>query len=498
MDVVIPGPTRIFDVSRQWNVSCDREQLLETLRTATMRAAVLGRGVLASFTQPLEWCDAIRIFAGFKQLDLGDCFFWEHPAAQYALVGAGAAITIETPGISHSSTLSTTWEALLRDAVIKHASLDARDEAYGPYLFGGFAFDALSSRTNLWAGFPDGLLILPHILIRSDADRVTLTINKDMHAHDDIEDAAREIVLTVMRLRQAVERISSSAIQEAAKQSQVLSMQNIQSSSSWMKLVANTVKKIQRGTYEKVVLARGVMVTSPTSQADFDIPSILHRLRQSNLNAFTFALQRGKRYFVGATPERLARTHNALIETMALAGSAPRGVTDEQDLRFGTKLLQSLKNKQEHAIVVATICETLEKSCTEVWSADTPRLLKLKNVQHLETPIIGELIPGHTILDAISSLHPTPAVGGFPHEAAFQEIREHEQLDRGWYAGPVGWLDSHGNGEFAVALRSALIHGNEAALFAGCGIVAHSSPQSEYTETCLKFRAMLRGLGGEM
>jgi len=132
-----------------------------------------------------------------------------------------------------------------------------------------------------------------------------------------------------------------------------------------------------------------------------------------------------------------------------------------------------------------------------VYVHPVPQLLKLKNVQHLKTPITGELISGRCILDVMADLHPTPAVGGFPRQAALEAIRNTEKLDRGWYAGPLGWINASGEGEFAVALRSGLIDGGQATLFAGCGIVSDSDPRSEYAESCLKFEAMLRGLGGE-
>jgi isochorismate synthase len=179
---------------------------------------------------------------------------------------------------------------------------------------------------------------------------------------------------------------------------------------------------------------------------------------------------------------------------MALAGSAPRGATEEEDQRLGNELLQNLKNQEEHRVVVTTIHDVLANSCSRVWVADTPHLLKLKNIQHLETAITGSLLPGHSILEAIEDLHPTPAVGGFPRQSALAAIRAYEQLDRGWYAGPIGWIGASGNGEFAVALRSALVDGNQATLFAGCGIVAASQPESEFAESCLKLEVMLRGL----
>jgi isochorismate synthase len=252
---------------------------------------------------------------------------------------------------------------------------------------------------------------------------------------------------------------------------------------------------IQQGAFEKVVLARDMQVMLNDPTGTFDIDATLQRLRESYPAAYVFAVQRGERFFVGATPERLVQAQDGQIHTMALAGSARRGETEEEDAQLGTELLQSEKNNSEHAIVVAMVREALENHCTSVHVSAAPQLLKLKNLQHLKTPIAGELIPGRCILDVIADLHPTPAVGGFPRHAALEAIRNTEKLDRGWYAGPLGWIGASGHGEFAVALRSGLIDGSKATLFAGCGIVSGSDPQTEYAESCLKFQVMLRGLG---
>jgi isochorismate synthase len=264
----------------------------------------------------------------------------------------------------------------------------------------------------------------------------------------------------------------------------------------WKEQVTRAVHTINEGTIDKVVLARGVEVESGDSE-DFTIADTVQRLRQSYPGAYVFVFQRGQRYFVGATPERLVCSEDGQIQTMALAGSAPRGTTPEEDQRIGTELLQSEKNQGEHQYVVENIHHALSSLCSRVWVADAPHLLKLKNIQHLETPIMGDLLAGHSILEAIEDLHPTPAVGGVPRIPALSAIREYEQLDRGWYASPVGWIGTSGNGEFAVALRSGLIEGSHATLFAGCGIVADSDPESEYQESCLKLQVMLRGLGGD-
>ena len=544
---MIVDTTEVYDTAWQWPIYCNHEQLLLTLREAASRSAHLDRGVLASLTQPIEWYDALRVFTA--STGLGERFFWEQPSEQSALVGVGTATTIETHGNTRFTTAAAAWRVLLQEAVIRYSSgcRGGRDEG-GPLLFCGFAFDPLCSHTLLWDGFPDGLLVLPRLLLSCQAGRATLTINKIVQASDDIEHDAEEIAVSVRRLRAAIEASPEGGGTDGHKATSLTPQQPVERSGrilqvplsaqegggkhtplqadEWSELVAESVKMKHQGAYEKVVLARGIRVTPvdaknresclawsaaersrPTFRGKvsddryptgaFDVSVTLNRLRRSYPGASIFAMQRGERYFVGATPEQLIRAQNGQIQTMALAGSAPRGTTEEEDRQIGTELLQSKKNKVEHAIVVAMMREALANLCTRLWVADTPQLLRLKNIQHLETPIVGELIPGRCILEAIEGLHPTPAVGGFPRQAALEAIRAGERLDRGWYAGPIGWVGANGNGEFAVALRSALIDGAEATLFAGCGIVADSDPQSEYDESCLKLQVMLRGLGGE-
>ena len=178
---------------------------------------------------------------------------------------------------------------------------------------------------------------------------------------------------------------------------------------------------------------------------------------------------------------------------MSLAGSIRRGRTPEEDQQLGQALQDSVKDRNEHTVVVQAMVEALYATCASLTVGPTG-LLKLGNIQHLCTPIIGPVADGQTLLDLVERLHPTPAVGGRPRVVALHWIRQHEQLDRGWYAGPVGWVDERGEGEFAVALRSALLHGDRATLFAGCGIMADSDPEREYVESSLKLKPMLTAL----
>jgi isochorismate synthase len=367
----------------------------------------------------------------------------------------------------------------------------------GPVFFGGFAFDPLTPRTSLWTGFPDGLLILPDLLLSHNAGHVTLTVNRMIGAEDSVEQCGEEMIAGVKRLLDAIvgaQFIAPSGGIDTHQGAINRAPTDMLPASEWMALVAETVQRIREGAYEKVVLARGIQVTLPAHTDTFDIPATLQQLRQSYPDTYVFAIQRGERFFVGATPERLIQAEDGQIRTMALAGSARRGAGEEEDMQIGLELLQSQKNNAEHALVVTMVRDALLTHCSHVHVVEKPQLLKLKNVQHLKTPIVGELLPGRCILDVMANLHPTPAVGGFPHEAALTTIRSIEQLDRGWYAGPLGWIGPSGHGEFAVALRSGLIDGNRATLFAGCGIVADSDPESEYTESCLKLQVMLGGL----
>ncbi len=497
MKVVISDPFGAHKTTGtgKWSISSDHKLLLRTLREAARHAAQQKRNVLASFTQPVEWCDTVRAFTGARLAGLGECFFWEQPAEQNALIGVGAATTIETNGITCFTASASAWRTLMNDAVVAYAPTTVHTPGSGPILFGGFAFDPLSPRTHLWADFPGGLLILPRLLLSYSDDYVTLTVNKMIQASDDIEQCAQEIEVSVRHLQAAIEHAPPAILQEETCNE--ISIHEIRPASEWMEKVANIVHMIQHGAFEKVVLARDIQVILHDPPGVFDISTTLRRLRESYPTAYVFAIQRGERFFVGATPERLVQAQNGQIHTMALAGSARRGETEAEDAQIGRELLQSEKNNSEHAIVVAMVQEALQNHCTDVHVSAAPQLLKLKNVQHLKTPIAGELIPGRCILDVMADLHPTPAVGGFPRHAALEAIRNIEKLDRGWYAGPLGWIGASGHGEFAVALRSGLIDGSKATIFAGCGIVADSDPQTEYAESCLKFQVMLRGLGGK-
>jgi isochorismate synthase len=436
--------------------------------------------------------EPLSLLRACQRLAPGECFYWEQPTRQVALVGAGTALSIVTEGSERFANAAMAWQWLREEAVIDYASTGA--PGYGPTLVGGFGFDPLRARTDLWRDFPDGLLVLPRLLFQQRDQQATLTLSCRVSPTDNLDNLTNSLCAELTRLSPLLAGLSLLPVSEAAE-APGYSLSDIEPAEAWQELVAETVRAIGRETYSKVVLARSAGVVA--DEQPFSVVQTLQRLRQSYPSACVFALQRGSRAFVGATPERLVHARDGRLHTMALAGSAPRGANEEEDRQRGSELLASAKNRGEHEIVSAMIRDSLAPLCSHIWIADTPELLRLKNIQHLQTAIVGELQPGRTLLEALQALHPTPAVGGTPTEEALTYIREHEKLDRGWYAGPLGWVDLQDNGEFVVALRSALLESRRATLFAGCGIVKDSDPAAEYAESCLKLQVILRSLSGE-
>ena len=247
----------------------------------------------------------------------------------------------------------------------------------------------------------------------------------------------------------------------------------------WADAAQTHLDAITRGELVKVVLARRRQVTSPVP---FSSERILRRLRARYAAATIFAMRYGDRVFLGASPEMLGVVRAGRLETAAIAGTCwPDAPID---------LRNDPKERHEHQVVVDHMCAALEPICDQLAIASEPDLLRLPNVEHLRTCIRGELIAGAGIGDVAGRLHPTPAVAGMPTAAALLAIREAEHFDRGWFAGPIGWSNGSGDGESAVAIRSALVAGSEATLFAGCGLVLGSEVNREWEESGAKLEAM--------
>ncbi len=259
------------------------------------------------------------------------------------------------------------------------------------------------------------------------------------------------------------------------------------SAPEWERAVAAAVGRITAGDLRKVVLARDLYASA---DGPIDARVLLRRLAVRYPDCFTFACAG----LVGATPELLIRRNGREVSSLVLAGTKPRGATAGEDARLAAELLGSVKENEEHRYAAASLREALAPLCEVLEVRDSPELMTFANVQHLGTRVRGTLAVNRSALSLAAALHPTAAVGGTPADAAVELIRELEKMDRERYAGPVGWMDAAGNGEWGIALRCARLDGNRARLFAGCGIVAGSDPAAELAETQVKFRPMQTAL----
>ncbi|WP_017574678.1 isochorismate synthase [Nocardiopsis kunsanensis] len=255
----------------------------------------------------------------------------------------------------------------------------------------------------------------------------------------------------------------------------------------WKEAVSDTIAHIRGGELEKAVLARDAVARA---EGPIDVRVLLERLRRRFPSCFTFSVDG----MVGATPELLLRREGDRMTSLVLAGTRPRGQDQEHDRALGEDLLASAKDDQEHHLAVDSLRVALGPLVEELDIPRAPELLRLANVQHLATHVGARFAEGVSALDAVAALHPTAAVGGTPTEAAMRLIAGTEGMDRGGYAGPVGWIDGDGNAEWGIALRCARVEGARARLFAGGGIVAGSDPEAELAETESKFRVIREAL----
>ena len=449
-----------------------RHSLLFAMDTACKKACAEGRPVLAVASSPVPHTDLLSAFARYSRHN--DVNLWLGLAGK-SMLGVGSALECLGQNSSRFLTVSSEWHAAVEGAVV--------EGDIAPFALGGFRFDPACSISPMWKNFKDGALSIPRLAVLHLEDSGCHVVAADyVPPHADL--ASRfEHMVSLWENRDPISGFAPLA--------PPLLLESEKEKHRWHALVHAALHDISQGKARKIVAARTLRVKA---NAPFVVPEIVRRLRVDNPKAAVFAFGRNGGYFVGATPEVLLTANAGAFRTMALAGSAPRSEDPTQDAAFGQELLASEKELQEHDFVVQAVSRALRSRCRCITVDASPSLHKLKSVQHLVTHFEGEIIPPYNILDIIELLHPTPAVGGVPCNSALEFLRAHEGFDRGWYAGPVGWLDALGNGEFMVSLRSGLIDGRNAVLFAGCGLVAGSDPEKEYRETQLKLSTMLDGV----
>jgi len=413
----------------------------------------------------------------------GKRFFWKDPSGKNMIVGIGICEKIESSlGESSYSHVENRWKSLLEKAIVYN---EFNHIGIGPVLLGGFAFDPLKEKTELWDGFSEAHFYVPQFMLSEIDGNQFITTNILIHS-DKIEYAKEVLKKQSFALPKRIEEYTPVSLPSIQKVMEV-------DREKWKVTVDKVIRKLD-GNLKKVVLARASKVNFTK---DIVTESVLRNLIQQQSNGYIFALEAHDKCFTGASPERLVKKAGDTVFSTCLAGSISRGNNEVEDSALAEELLSDSKNREEHNYVVKMIKNAMEEVCTTVEIPANPQIMKMRDIQHLYTPVSGKVKETESLISLIRLLHPTPALGGFPRDEALEVIREVEGLDRGLYGAPIGWLDYEGNGEFAVSIRSGLLHGNSATIFAGCGIVADSDPELEYMETAIKFKPMLTALGGK-
>lgn len=355
----------------------------------------------------------------------------------------------------------------------------------GPHFFCSFTFFDQNADSRLM--FPAATIVLPEWQVSRNGEHCLVVANVVLNAATKLE----ETVDRLWRTWQTIRSIRYELVMPAIDHRDLLIRRDVADTQHFKYAVRAALTAIQQAMFHKVVLAHAVDVTSPLP---FDAIAALHRLRTLYAGCYLFLTSNDQgQQFIGASPERLVSMRDGQLETGALAGSAPRGKTTRDDAVLAQRLLASVKEQHEHRVVSQFICQQLAQLGLSSQSSPV-RLLQLSNIQHLQTPIHAMVPPETPLLDIVAALHPTPAVAGMPRPIACDYIRRYEPFERSLYAAPIGWVDHHGNGEFAVGIRSALLNGRHARLFAGAGIVEGSEPDRELAEVQLKLQALLQAL----
>jgi len=470
----------IFDIPLEGRA--DPDDLRAFLAACREAAETDDHAKVASITLAVRHIDPLAVLDSIYE-GTAHHFYMENRHRDWAVAGAEAVVAGSWNGPGRFRSAREFAEDLQAHVI---AIGDMTLPLSGPLFFCGFSFfDSVEADEP----FPGGLVFVPAWQVARVGGRYVAVANALIQPGMDVD-------LVANRIWSAHEKFTSFSYDSPPKAPvyHILGEQEVGGEGTFAENVREGLGQIRSGAYEKIVLSRAVDLEFDNSCQPL---KILNRLRQdySRCNCFSLQNEEGVS-FIGATPERLVAVRDRRFATEAIAGSVGRDPDAGRDARLARELLSSEKDLREHRHVVESIRRRLDAVGIDVRVDRDPDLLVLPNVQHLRTPIEGELPEGVHILDLAESLHPTPAVGGTPREPALEDIRRLEPFRRGLFAGLTGWFDTRGNGEFAVGIRSALTRDNRARLYAGAGIVEGSVPELELRETSMKMEALLRTIRG--
>jgi isochorismate synthase len=408
-------------------------------------------------------------------------FCWEQPDREFALAGLGVAHEAASRGPRRFEEVADECLRLGDHPVLEEPR--GLPAGAGPVWLGGFAFDPEGGGSSTWSSLAPASLVLPQLSICRRGERAFLTVNAVVRPGEEVERLAEELVARIssLRLKAPLPLLDPHPTAHAE-------IRSARPPREFEAAVEGATSRIADGEFSKVVLAREVIVSAGAAH---DPAAVFGAMREQFPACFCFCCGTPEAAFIGASPELLVRRAGASVSTVALAGSTRRSSDPAVDDHLGEQLLRSDKDRREQRIVAERIVRALRPHAVWVEAAPEPEIVKVANIQHLATPVIAQLAESHSAIEMAGLLHPTPAVGGEPWPAAAGAIADLEGMDRGWYAAPVGWMDATEDGEFCVALRSALLRDRQAHLFAGVGVVAGSDPAAELAETEVKLGALL-------
>jgi menaquinone-specific isochorismate synthase len=429
--------------------------------------------------EPIDPLAVLQAIAKTAQLQ----FYFENRSKNEAVAAIDSAICINLEGTNRFHQAQSFIQSCLKK-IISHGHLN-RPFA-GPHFFCNFSF--FDNKLTVDAPFPSATIFLPRWQVSLRKSSCVLVANIEITSQINLELLLESLSTQLKKISWSGCRLSN--IPEHT-QNKIIK-QNKKSATRFKSSVLSALESIQANQFSKIVIADAVDVVSPQP---FNLVNSLDNLRSRHPDCYVFSTSNGKgQNFIGASPERLISIHNRQLVTDALAGSAPRGKTVAEDTELADRLLSSEKERREHRFVRNFIVERLSQLDLMPQLLPTPQLRQLSNIQHLWTPIQAQVPVDVHPLDIVAQLHPTPAVAGVPRDIVLRHIRRYEHFDRCLYAAPLGWVDYQGNSEFLVGIRSALIEGSQARLYAGVGIVAGSNPAKELVEIQLKLQALLRAL----
>ncbi|MBD2296595.1 isochorismate synthase [Anabaena sphaerica FACHB-251] len=435
---------------------------------------------IVSISLPIDFIDPLVVLDKFAQANTLN-FYFENKSKGEAIAAIDAITKLEITGKHRFSKT----EEFIKDCLKNVINFGNTNQPFGAtHFFCSFSF--FDQHHQLDYPFPSATIFLPKLQVAVKNASCTLVVNNLIHGDINIQTILRELQSQIKTIQSLVNYSSNIEISPAN-----FIKNQITNSGIFKHSVLSALEKIESKHLIKIVLADALDVRSYNS---FNLFKSLNNLRQLHPNCYVFSTSNGKgQNFIGASPERLISIQNQQLITDALAGSAPRGKTPNEDAANANDLVNSNKEKHEHSLVIDFITQRLSQLglFPQILA---PRLRQLSNIQHLWTPITAVVPANIHPLKIVAQLHPTPAVAGAARDIACEEIRRYESFERGLYAAPLGWVDGEGNCEFIVGIRSALIDGDRARLYAGAGIVAGSDPEKEFAEVQLKLQALLKAL----